>query len=1414
MKKIKVFRAVKKLTLALILWFVVSQAGAKIYLPAIISSHMVLQQNTMVELWGKTSLSHQVSLQCSWDKVIREADCDDAGKWSLSIRTPLAGGPYEIVISDTDDRIVIENVMIGEVWFCSGQSNMEFPMGISESYWHTGVISYETEIKEAVYPNIRLFSVKKQVAEEPVDTCWGEWLECNPEPVNSFSAVAYYFGRMIYHQLKVPVGLIHSSWGGTPAESWTRKEILKNDTAFQCIFDKYRQYLDDYPEAYKKYREDLENWRIGVEKGTITGIEAKKPPRAPVGPGHHKSPSVLYNGMVAPVIPYTIRGVIWYQGESNADRPLLYSKLFPEMIKNWREDWKQGDFPFYFVQISAHDKQNPLIREAQLKTMQIVPNTGMVVSLDVGDSLDIHPRDKKTVGERLALWALSETYNQPGIVCSGPVYRDMKIEGESIRLYFDYTGSGLKAKNGKLEFFEIAGEDGIFFRANARIENNTIIVFSDKVKYPVTVRYAWRNYMVPDLFNFEGLPASSFRTQFNPWPEIKVEMKPWTRWWWMGSAVDEKNLGNLLETYAQKGFGGVEVTPIYGAKGYENRYIPFLSDHWMQMLRYTCAKSDSLHMGVDINTGTGWPFGGPQVSLENAATKIIIQQYNLTGGQDFSEKIIATDQDQRKAGAMLQALMAYNNKGKVTDLTRGVSPDGTLTRVPAKGNWTLYAAFCGKTLQKVKRAAPGGEGYTLDHFSTRALDQYLSRFDTVFKGNTPRIRCLFNDSYEVYNASWTPLFFEQFLMRRGYDLKKYVRELTDAGDPEIIARVKSDYRQTMSEMLLDHFTANWTRWAHTHGMLTRNQAHGSPANLLDLYATVDIPEIETFGSSYFPIPGLRHDSSFIRRADHDPLFLKLASSAAHVSGKKLVSCETFTWLGEHFRVALSQCKPEVEQAFLAGVNHVFVHGTTYSPADAAWPGWLFYASVNFTPSNSFWPHLEGLNSYIARCQSILQAGRPDNDILVYWPVYDLWQQADKLEMTVTVHDSRTWLNLPQVRSLSAKGYTFDFISDKQILETQTRAGNLFTVTDGSPYRALFIPACRYMPLETLKKIMELAGGGAHIVLEQMPEGVPGLYHYEERNKAFKQLLKRLKFSNPDTGILQAKLDKGMILVCPDAIKAMEYLGIMCESLGDKGLKFIRRKSGEGIYYYLVNHTPQAVDTLVPVNVRAKTFLLLDPMTGEWGKISSQEKDSTTLIRIRLLPGETCFVFAGIEVIPELPEWSYFRNSQPGFSIEGPWELEFVSGGPVIPAKMVLERPVPWTSLTLKVAEGFSGTASYSAEFVVPDTKADEYILILDDVHESARVWINSMEAGLIWSVPFQCKVGRLLHPGVNTIRIEVANLMANRIREMDLNGTEWKKFHDINFVNLAYKPFNASDWSILTSGLGGPVRLVPLTREK
>ncbi|MGJ7026435.1 hypothetical protein GGQ94_002157 [Petrimonas sulfuriphila] len=455
------------------------------------------------------------------------------------------------------------------------------------------------------------------------------------------------------------------------------------------------------------------------------------------------------------------------------------------------------------------------------------------------------------------------------------------------------------------------------------------------------------------LFFIVLIHITAVSSQHNSWPRPSVECKPWTRWWWLGSAVDPPNLSYNLEELARAGMGGVEITPIYGVKNGEPQYINYLSPKWMEMLSHTVSEAHRLGMEVDMNTGTGWPFGGPGVTVEDAATKALFQEYKVKGGTRMEMKITIGDEEQRKV-AYLSKLYAFSDDGQKTDLTSSVGQDGILDWLAPAGNWRLIALFVGKTFQQVKRAAPGGLGYVMDHFNKSAVKNYLNRFDDAFsRSGAPWPNAFFNDSYEVYGANWSPGFLEEFEQRRGYKLEEYLPELLGKGQTDTSRRVISDYRETMGEMLLENFTVSWTEWANRHGATTRNQAHGSPANILDLYATVDVPECEIFGITGFDIPGLRKDS-LIKINDGDPVTLKFASSAAHISGKNYTSSETFTWLTEHFRTSLAQCKAEIDQVFTSGVNHVFFHGTPYSPREAAWPGWLFYASVNLSPTQPIW----------------------------------------------------------------------------------------------------------------------------------------------------------------------------------------------------------------------------------------------------------------------------------------------------------------------------------------------------------------------------------------------------------------------------------------------------------------------------
>jgi sialate O-acetylesterase len=496
-----------KLPRQLFILFILSVANlisyATIKLPAIISNNMVLQQKSKVALWGWADAGEKIFITTSWNNKTTDVTADANGKWITYVKTEAAGGPYTIRFK-AGNEITIENVLLGEVWLASGQSNMEFFVAKTRSSSYTGVINYEQEIQSANYPNIRQIDVANKNAGEPQQDFKGDWKICSPKTVDTFSAVAYYFALQIHKATGYPVGIINSTWGGTAAESWTKKEVLTADADLAVTVNRYDSLVKIYPDVLAKYNTSMEAWKADSLN--------KQKPLAPVRPNPDKAPFRLYNAMIAPLIPYTLKGVIWYQGESNAERAYQYRKLFPAMIENWRNDFNNKKLPFYFIQISPHRGQNPEIRDAQLYTYRTVANTGLVVTTDNGDSLDIHPRNKKLVGDRLSLWALHNEYGKKEIEVSGPLYKSMRTDGNKIRIKFDHTDGGLLAKDGELKEFTIAGDDQKFVPAKAIIEGNEVVVWSDQVSKPAAVRFAWRNIPNPNFYNKAGLPASPFRT--------------------------------------------------------------------------------------------------------------------------------------------------------------------------------------------------------------------------------------------------------------------------------------------------------------------------------------------------------------------------------------------------------------------------------------------------------------------------------------------------------------------------------------------------------------------------------------------------------------------------------------------------------------------------------------------------------------------------------------------------------------------------------------------------------------------------------------------------------------------------------------------------------------------------------------
>ena len=815
-------------------------------------------------------------------------------------------------------------------------------------------------------------------------------------------------------------------------------------------------------------------------------------------------------------------------------------------------------------------------------------------------------------------------------------------------------------------------------------------------------------------------------------------------------------------------------------------------------------------MKVDMNTGTGWPFGGPEVTVEDAATKAVFQKYVVHGGENISLNITVDDPKQRKV-AYLSRLMAYAATGKKLDLTKLVSKEGNLNCKLPKGEWQLIALFVGKTFQEVKRSAPGGQGYVMDHFSAKAVKNYLTKFDNAFaRENTPCPNTFFNDSYEVYNADWTPAFLEEFQHLRGYKLEEYFPELLGKGKTDISCRVVSDYRETLGEMLLTDFTGQWTSWAHSHGATTRNQAHGSPANIIDLYAAVDIPECEIFGITDFDIPGLRKDE--MRKInDGDPVTLKMASSAAHITGKKFTSSETFTWLTEHFRTSLSQCKPEIDQVFTSGVNHVFFHGTPYSPREAAWPGWLFYASVNMSPTNTIWRDAPAFFSYITRVQSFLQYGQPDNDLLVYFPVYDIWyEQQENYYFAFAIHGLRA--RLPKfyntVEKIRESGRDVDYITDRYIMSATVENG-LIKTTGGATYKALVLPATRFMPPETLEKLSQLANEGAKIIFtEHYPEDVPGLKDLKRRQSKLHKLINRFPSGNFSKSKVK-KIGKGQIIIGNDYDELLTMANINGESFSKefKG-QYIRRKNETGYHYFFTQLTNNSVNNLVELGVDARSAVIFDPLTGKSGKAQLlRSKRNRPLLYLNLKPGQSIIVKTYTNEDVDVPDWNYYQIIP--FRImkqnEG-WKLNFIQSEPAIKDTFDLQGLGSWTELSNPDLKRNMGTGKYSLKFNFKKT-GKEYRLTLGDVRESARVYLNGQFVETLFSIPFETNIGKYLNDGENLLEVEVTNLPANRIADYDRRGVEWRIFNEINFVDLNYRKTFYDKWETVPSGLLGPVEI-------
>jgi sialate O-acetylesterase len=503
------------------LCLVAASVRADVRLPAVIGDNMVLQQGMATPIWGWADAGEAVTV--SFLGKSHSAQPGASGKWTLTLDAAQAGGPHEMTIRGRN-RLVLKNILVGEVWLCSGQSNMQMTVQSSSNS--------QAHIAAADYPQIRLITVPPKGTQEPQSDFEGRWVQCSPSTVGSFSAAAYFFGRELQIHLNVPIGLIHCSWGGSSCEAWVKRSLLEKDPRYAPLLERWEKTVAEYDPAQAEaaYEKQLAAWKEAAAAAKKARKEIPPAPHKPGDPrfGQHR-PANLYHGMLLPLMPYAIRGAIWYQGESNASRAYQYRHLFPLMIRNWREDWRQGDFPFYFVQLANFRDQKPEpaesdwaeLREAQTMALQC-PNTGQAVTIDIGDAKDIHPKNKQDVGRRLALWALARDYGRR-VECASPMVKSMEKEGDKVVIHFDHAAAGLVSRSRPIRGFAVAGADRKFVWAEATIDGPTVVVSSPAVPNPVAVRYAWADNPVCSLFNQSGLPVCPFRT--DTWPGITAENK-------------------------------------------------------------------------------------------------------------------------------------------------------------------------------------------------------------------------------------------------------------------------------------------------------------------------------------------------------------------------------------------------------------------------------------------------------------------------------------------------------------------------------------------------------------------------------------------------------------------------------------------------------------------------------------------------------------------------------------------------------------------------------------------------------------------------------------------------------------------------------------------------------------------------
>ncbi len=890
------------------------------------------------------------------------------------------------------------------------------------------------------------------------------------------------------------------------------------------------------------------------------------------------------------------------------------------------------------------------------------------------------------------------------------------------------------------------------------------------------------------------------------WPTIiSSETRPWTWWWWPGNAVTKQDITANLEAFHKSGIGGVNIICLLDVQDDHARKLRYLSPEWVEAIVHAKREAHRLGMEVDMSPVYGWAFGGPWVPRDESCVVIEVKQWN-NANTNLSEADLKD----------LNALIVVTEDGHFIDLTQKILAKATMVHDFSRIKGTYYAILNRRGSSMVRMSAPDYKGLVVDHLSATAVRNYFNPFDQAFKdiGAEDLPRAFNNDSWEI-SLDWTSNFFDEFEKRRGYDLKSQFPAFMGEGPQDIPARVACDYRQTLSDLMINQFTKVFRKWAVDHRCQITGEVQNEPGNEIDINALYHIPQADMGGPRawYIEKNGDYATGEIFRRC-------KIPASAAHILGKPLISSETLTCMGPILDTPLDLVKEKLDLDMIAGVNHTMFHGICYSPINARWPGWLFYAGTHLGSFNPMWrQQRKHLCDYISRCQSFLQSGNPNSDVLIYYPIFDLWSQRQygnpstpgivNMDAGPKIAD-QIWRN----------GYDFDFITDKLLDSLKVVDGN-FTAP-GTSYRTLIISGCKLIPVETLEKIIQFVKDGASVIIHgNLPSDVPGLGQLKERRKRFQKALAIIKESQlnaDETGV--PRLGKGRIIFGQDLVTCMVQSGIHREEMTDLGLHYTRRKDQYGTTYFITNPKEnKRVEGWLPTAAAGESAAIFDPMTGEKGVANfRKEGKSGCSLYLQLDSGESCIVRIFNTSITG-QAWSYHVPNGKPITLTGKWMVRFIEGGEIIPHSEIIDSLASWTtwkSDQLKTLKAFSGIACYSLQFHTPAVKSEAWIIDLGKVCHTASVRLNGKTLGDIFANPMRVVTNLLKEKGENLLEIEVANAPVNRAADLDIKGIHWQKVMGEDAKSFVIGDFlfqwnkKDSSWIPRPSGLIGPVQLIPI----